>query len=194
MEFIGLMSGGKDSIMSIMQCIAEGHKLSCVGNLYPESGEETDSYMYQTVGSELVHSIAECIGVPLFIRPITKQPINLGLVYEEAVADEVEDLYLLLKEIKEKMPAVRGVCTGAIWSDYQRLRVENVCRRLGLNGIGFLWNMNQKILLNAFTSWEVEAIIVKICSMGLENKHLGKTISSLTPYFNKLVYIYIYIE
>ena len=38
----------------------------------------------------------------------------------------VEDLYQLLLSVKERFPEVEGVCSGAILSDYQRLRVENV--------------------------------------------------------------------
>ena len=41
--------------------------------------------------------------------------------------DEVEDLYLLLKDVKRMYPEVEAVTSGAILSTYQRLRVENVC-------------------------------------------------------------------
>jgi diphthine-ammonia ligase len=45
--------------------------------------------------------------------------------YEINDEDEVEDLYNLLKEVKEKYP-IEGVSTGAIFSSYQKKRVENV--------------------------------------------------------------------
>lgn len=48
-----------------------------------------------------------------------------GKSYEPTDNDEVEDLYELLKEIKEN-ENVSGVACGAILSDYQRVRVENV--------------------------------------------------------------------
>ena len=54
--------------------------------------------------------------------------------YESSSEDEVEDLYELLLEIKTKHhPEIQGVSVGAIVSNYQRLRVENVCSRLGMN-------------------------------------------------------------
>ena len=34
MKFIGLISGGKDSIFNIMKCIDEGHELVAVGNMF----------------------------------------------------------------------------------------------------------------------------------------------------------------
>jgi diphthine-ammonia ligase len=48
------------------------------------------------------------------------------LEYPETKNDEVEDLFALLKEGKEKYPSVRYVSTGAIASDYQRERVESM--------------------------------------------------------------------
>ena len=34
MKFIGLISGGKDSIYNIILCIKAGHELVCLGNLH----------------------------------------------------------------------------------------------------------------------------------------------------------------
>lgn len=48
-----------------------------------------------------------------------------GKSYEPTDNDEVEDLYELLREIKDK-ENIKGVACGAILSDYQRVRVENV--------------------------------------------------------------------
>lgn len=62
--------------------------------------------------------------------------------------DEVEDLYELLKECKSKYPAIEGVSCGAIVSNYQRLRVENVCSRLGLTVLSYLWQRDRSELLD----------------------------------------------
>lgn len=48
-----------------------------------------------------------------------------GKLYKPSENDEVEDLYQLLVEIKEKCE-IEAVSVGAILSDYQRVRVENV--------------------------------------------------------------------
>ena len=44
--------------------------------------------------------------------------------YSDTKGDEIEDLYLLLKNIKEEYPDIKGVASGAIASNYQRVRVE----------------------------------------------------------------------
>ena len=53
-----------------------------------------------------------------------------GKAYTETEGDEVEDLYRLLSHAKQTMPEIQAVSSGAIASDYQRLRVEHV-RQVG---------------------------------------------------------------
>ena len=48
------------------------------------------------------------------------------LAYHETDGDEVEDLYTLLAYVQGCIPTVNAVSSGAIASNYQRLRVENV--------------------------------------------------------------------
>ena len=151
MNVFGLISGGKDSIYNIIQCINNGHKLIAVGHLSPEqtNGDyELDSYMYQSVGSELCSSIAECLWVPYIEKKIKGKPINKELTYKVTKDDEVEDLFLLIKEAKEKYPEINAVSSGAILSNYQKNRVENICERLELKSLAYLWEYDQPTLLN----------------------------------------------
>jgi diphthine-ammonia ligase len=47
MKVVGLVSGGKDSIFNLIECVAHGHEIVCIANLRGETtGEEMDSYMY----------------------------------------------------------------------------------------------------------------------------------------------------
>ena len=36
MRVVGLVSGGKDSLYNLQQCVAHGHTVVCLANLYPE--------------------------------------------------------------------------------------------------------------------------------------------------------------
>ena len=98
--------------------------------MYPVTNtekDELDSYMYQTVGWNVIESYAECLELPLIRRPIKGTPVLQTLAYSpDSELDEVEDLYNILVEVKEKHPEVNAVCSGAILSEYQRCRVENV--------------------------------------------------------------------
>ena len=81
---------------------------------------------------------------------------------------------------------MQAVASGAIFSNYQRLRVENVCQRLGLFSLSYLWLRDQDTLLQEMIDSEMDARIVKTCCMGLKEAHLGKTITELQPFFRQL--------
>lgn len=84
----------------MLHCVARGHRIVALGNLFPVGADELDSYMYQSVGHELIDAYGECMGLPLYRRPIGGKPTNTELAYAPNVGDEVEDLYELLKDIK----------------------------------------------------------------------------------------------
>lgn len=180
MRVVGLISGGKDSIWNLHYCEQFGHEIVCVANLAPPPGiAELDSYMYQTVGSELVETMASAMGLPLVRRSITGAPTNVdSSVYAPQDGDEVEDLTLLLQEVLEAHPDVNAVSCGAILSDYQRCRVEHVCSRLGLKVLAFLWRQDQSLLLEQMIAGQLDARIVKVACMGLDERHIGKSILS----------------
>lgn len=69
MKILGLISGGKDSIFNLLECVKRGHEIVCLGHLKrPEDRGEMDSYMYQTVGSEMAEAIAQAMELPLLLE------------------------------------------------------------------------------------------------------------------------------
>ena len=62
--------------------------------------DEIDSYMYQTVGHHAVDLLAEAMELPLYRRTISGKSLETGSDYTENSDDEVEDLFMLLKQIK----------------------------------------------------------------------------------------------
>ncbi|KAL3078313.1 hypothetical protein niasHT_028823 [Heterodera trifolii] len=181
MKVVALVSGGKDSCFNMMRCAEEGHKVVCVANLHPPKEiAELDSYMYQSVGSEGIKFYADALGLPLFQRKISGRPKCVeSNTYVQDEEDEVEDLYHLLKTVKEWDPEIRGVSAGAINSTYQKLRVEHVCERLGLVPLCFLWELDQLQLLDAMISAGVKAVLIKVAALGLTPKHLGHSLEQM---------------
>lgn len=193
MNVVGLVSGGKDSCYAMMKCIEYGHEIVALANLLPidDSVDELDSYMYQTVGHQIVVSYARCMGVPLFRRRIQGSTRHHNLSYTMTAGDEVEDLFILLNEVKRQIPSITAVSSGAIASDYQRLRVESVCSRLGLISLAYLWKQDQSFLLQEMIRKGIVAIIVKVAAIGLDpRKHLGKEIAHLESFLHKLQELY----
>lgn len=56
----------------MMLCQQHGHEVVALANLCPAAGapDELDSFMFQTVGHQLVAAFAACAGLPLFRRRI----------------------------------------------------------------------------------------------------------------------------
>ncbi|XP_020211998.1 diphthine--ammonia ligase isoform X2 [Cajanus cajan] len=193
MKVVALVSGGKDSCYAMMKAIHYGHQIVALANLMPldDSVDELDSYMYQTVGHQIIVSYAECMGLPLFRRRIQGSSRHQELGYKATQGDEVEDLFILLREVKRQIPSVGAVSSGAIASDYQRLRVESVCSRLGLVSLAYLWKQDQSLLLQEMITNGIVAVTVKVAAMGLDPaKHLGKELAFLNAYLHKLKELY----
>ncbi|KAL4960405.1 diphthine--ammonia ligase family protein [Aspergillus stella-maris] len=184
LNVIALISGGKDSLYSILHCIRNGHNVVALGNLHPplpasvisntstqegqsqddaqEAEDDIDSFMYQTIGWNVIPLYESALGIPLYRQGIVGGAVDEGKVYrdttitksdftagnaeaeagaveEGADADETESLIPLLTRIKQAHPEANAICAGAILSTYQRTRIEDVAGRLGLTPLAWLW-------------------------------------------------------
>ncbi|KDQ20709.1 hypothetical protein BOTBODRAFT_61808, partial [Botryobasidium botryosum FD-172 SS1] len=204
MKIVALLSGGKDSCYNLVHCAQNGHELVAAASLGPGPGkEEIDSFMYQTVGQDVIEVVVQALDVPLFRGTIKGTAVEQGAEYGARApaadpdtagagitGDETEDLYELLKTVKRHFPEVQGVSVGAILSNYQRVRVEHVCRRLSLTSLCYLWQRDQRELMAEMVEAGMEAIIIKVAGIGLTAKHLGKTLAEMQPTLNKLNDLY----
>lgn len=165
---IAMISGGKDSLFSILHCMANGHDVVALANLYPlpedtvsrgstlpsestseECGEDIDSHMYQTVGHRTVHLYADALKLPLYREPIRGKAISKHTSYQHELSkaaasgeedDETASLVPLLRQCLAIHPQANAVSTGAILSTYQRTRFESVAMDLGLIPLSYLWH------------------------------------------------------
>jgi diphthine-ammonia ligase len=87
-------------------------------------------------------------------------------------------------------PDIEGVCSGAILSSYQRVRVETVCARLSLVSIAPLWMQDQNMLLGDMVASGLTSILVKTAAVGLDRQDLGKSLSKVYPKLLKLNKLY----
>lgn len=197
MKYVALLSGGKDSCFNVVHCNANGHVLVAAASLRPQHGkEEIDSYLYQTVGQDAIEFVAQALDVPLYRKTIVGQAVEQGSEYgtrtdhKGVEGDETEDLYELLSLVKTHHPDVEAVSVGAILSNYQRVRVEHVCRRLNLTSLAYLWQRDQGQLLSEMIESGVQAILIKVAGIGLTVQHLGKTLAEMEPTLLKLNTLY----
>ncbi|KAJ2720256.1 hypothetical protein GGI07_004728 [Coemansia sp. Benny D115] len=184
MQVVALVSGGKDSSFNMVKCVENGHEIVALAHIHPpldSEKDELDSFMYQTVGSSGVKTIAECMELPLYLQETKGKAVTQELEYEKTEDDETEDLFTLLSTVKRAHPDVQGVSVGAIFSKYQANRVQNVCERLGLTMLAYLWERNQRELLREMIESGVEAVLIKVAASGLKRQHLGKTLAEMEP-------------
>jgi len=80
--------------------------------------DELDSFMFQTVGHDLIDLYSECMGIPIFRRAISGGSVVQEMDYTTQAGDEVEDLYELLARVK--------VCFGAVQLGFGRKRSSDV--------------------------------------------------------------------
>ncbi|KAI7600583.1 hypothetical protein KC319_g22628, partial [Hortaea werneckii] len=118
LQVVALISGGKDSLFSILHCQANGHEVVALANLYPAESnvnvEDTDSYMYQTIGHAVIPLYEKALGLPLFRQEIKGTAVDQNRSYGPqapatgASEDETESLVPLLRQVKATLPEVNA--------------------------------------------------------------------------------------
>ena len=208
LNVIALISGGKDSLFSVLHCLANNHNVVALANLYPpsptptsftETPQDTDlnSYMYQTAGHNLLPHYSTALSIPLYRAPIIGSAVNTERDYSKAHEtglsedddeDETESLIPLLKDVLLMHPSANALSTGAILSTYQRTRIENVALRLDLVPLSYLWQYpllpsplpSPGGLLEDMKVVGMKAQIVKVASGGLDEGMLWQDVLSET--------------
>ncbi|KAK1082944.1 hypothetical protein LTR33_003571 [Friedmanniomyces endolithicus] len=195
LKVVALISGGKDSLFSILHCIANGHQVVALANLHPplasdgSAVEDTDSFMYQTIGHAVIPLFEAALGLPLYRQEIVGTAVNQSRHYGYVEAgrsgdlDETESLVPLLMTVLYDRPDINAISTGAILSDYQRTRVESVALRLGLTPLSYLWQWpslpphTDMSLLDDMAAVGQDSRIVKVASGGLDESFLWQNVA-----------------
>jgi asparagine synthase (glutamine-hydrolysing) len=162
LKLAALISGGKDSFyaMHIMQ--KQNYEISCMVTL---RSKNQDSYMFHTPNIDLVESQAKACLIPLISKDTTGEKEK-----------ELEDLTKALENAKQKY-GIQGVVSGAIFSNYQRERIEKVCDNLGLKIFSPLWHMDQELEMRNLLDEGFEFILSSIGAEGLDRSWLGRSIT-----------------
>ncbi len=157
-----LFSGGKDSNLAFHIMAKQNYKISCLMTMMTEN---PDSYMFQKVDDKILSLQSQALEVP-FVLQKTK-----GIKEEE-----LKDLKKLILKAKEKY-SLQGIITGAIKSNYQRERIQEICNELGLRMFSPLWNKTQEGVFQEMLDNKFEVIIVKVAGYGLNDTWLGKKLT-----------------
>jgi asparagine synthase (glutamine-hydrolysing) len=158
-----LISSGKDSVYAMYKMIKEGYKINCLISI---KSTNKDSFMFHTPGIEMVKLQSEAFGIPL-LEQETKG--------EKEV--ELKDLKKAIERAKKKF-GIKGITTGALYSNYQRERIEKIADSLELKVFSPLWHIDQEKEMREIINSGFKFIITKIAAEGLDKSWLGKEITS----------------
>ncbi len=158
-----LFSSGKDSCYAMYRMFRQNYEIRCLLTI---KSKNPDSYMFHTPNIDLTEVQSKCLGIPLLSRESSgKKEL------------ELEDLKKLLSEAKEKYK-INGVVSGALFSNYQRERIEKICDELSLKVFSPLWHMDQEVEMKELVSNKFEFIFSSISAYGLDESWLGKIIDN----------------
>lgn len=161
MDIVVLFSGGKDSCYTIMKSIDANLNVKVLLTLHPKS---EDSWLFHHPCIRWTKLQAEAMNLPIVTYNI-----------ESEGEDEKFELRNHIKDIKNKF-RIEGIAAGALASQYQRRRIEDIANDLGLGMYTPLWGLDpSKLLLNQLESG-LEIIIVGTAALGLDSSWLGRRI------------------
>lgn len=165
---------------------------------------EVDSAMLQSVGAHIVGAAySHCLPgtVQMYRRAFqrleftTDNSLHYGPLEQikraREDADEVSALDQVIGEILADFGArglarPDGLVSGAILSDYQRLRVEYVAMRHQLVSLAPLWHRKSTELFDSILSLGINAVLVKVASLGLDKTHLGQPLHLVRDHLQRL--------
>lgn len=174
--WVSLFSGGKDSSWALYQALEEDLAVERLLTVHPEG----DSYMYHVPATELATLAAESIGIPL----VDVHPDDFGAQHSDVVAGEqgdaeLEPLEAALTELDESLDAgLAGVTVGAVESEFQNSRVEEMCERLGIESYAPLWQRNPRDIAAEMLAAGFEITIIRVAAGGLDESWLGRTLDA----------------
>ena len=155
-----LFSGGKDSTMAVYKAIEEGYDVEYLVSMISDNPE---SYMFHVPNIHITELSSEAMEIPL-IKAKTHG------VKEK----ELDDLKGVLNKLKER--GIEAIFAGALASEYQKSRIDQLCRDLGLVSNAPLWHIDPKKYMEEIIDSGFEVIIISVSAEGLDESWLGKRI------------------
>ncbi len=152
-------SGGKDSAYATWIAMHQGWDVSLV-TVKPFSA---DSLMFHHPNVEWTRLQAQSMGLFHEVVEMTRK-------------DEMTDLQQALAKMKSTRE-IFGLVTGAVASDYQKTRFDNMCDAVGLKSYAPLWHKNPKLLVDDLKKSGFRIILTAVAAKGLDESWLGRELT-----------------
>jgi asparagine synthase (glutamine-hydrolysing) len=156
-----LFSGGKDSCLALWLMQRQNYGVECLVSVIPKN---PDSFMYHRPNESVLKLQAKALGIPL--------------VVERTLGEKEKELLALRRALAraKREHGIEGVVSGALYSNYQRERIQRVCNELGLKLFSPLWHKPQGREMRELVNNGFVFIVSRIAAKGLSREWLGKRI------------------
>jgi diphthine-ammonia ligase len=157
-----LISSGKDGLYATFIMKKQNYDISCIISL---KSKNNFSYMFHTPNIDLVK--------------LQSKSMNIPLIFQETQGNKEDELKDLKKAIitAKKKYKIEGIITGAIYSNYQRERIEKICDELGLKVFSPLWHIDQETEIKEIIKNNFKIILSSVSAYGFDEKWLNKIIT-----------------
>jgi diphthine-ammonia ligase len=154
-----LFSGGKDSTYATWVVQHQGWDISLV-TVRPNSA---DSRLFHHPDVEWTHLQAQAMRLSQEVVEMNDR-------------DEMTDLHRTLAGMKSRRE-ISGLVTGAVASDYQKTRFDNMCEAIGLKTYAPLWHKDPKLLVEDLKKARFRIILTAVAAKGLDESWLGRELT-----------------
>ncbi len=177
-----LFSGGKDSTMALYSALENNDSVEYLLSMKSFNDE---SYMFHVPNIHLTEMLAEALEIPIIMASTNG--------FKEK---ELEDLKREFQKLKNL--GIEGIYTGALYSNYQKSRIEKLGNQTGLKIISPYWHVNELDYMKKIVKLGFEVIISGVFAEGFDKSWLGRKIDEQTikqlVELNKKYYINIAFE
>jgi diphthine-ammonia ligase len=155
-----LFSGGKDSTMALYKALDDGWDVEYLLSMHSVNPH---SYMFHVPNIHLTQLLSDALEIPLIEAETPGEK-----------EEELKDLKKALIDLKNR--GVEAIFTGAIASEYQKSRIDQLCKEVGLESHAPLWHQDPEEYMKEVIDLGFEVIITSVAAEGLDESWLGKLI------------------
>lgn len=167
--WITLLSGGKDSSWAAYHALEEGLPLTQALTARPSG----DSYLFHVPAIQLTPLIAKSMDLPIETFPI-ENPRTDDATTEGDV--ELDALRTAIGRIATGSNDIAGIVTGAVASQYQYERLEQLCAEFELDQFAPLWHCDPEPTLERMIDAGFDIRVVGVAAAGLDRSWLGRRV------------------
>ena len=164
MDVAVLFSGGKDSTMAVYAALDAKEDVKYLLSMKSRNDE---SYMFHVPNIHITDLLAEALDIPIM-------SVETDGIKEE----ELEDLKTAFKNLKDL--GVEAIYTGALYSVYQKSRIEKLGSEVGLEIISPYWHVDELEYMRKIVALGFKIMICGVAAWGLDESWLGRIIDDET--------------